>query len=158
MTFNTRLIISRDVVYHEDLFLFHHISSASEIKNPFPDLVLPKLSNKPDEIPSYDFPLSNNSATNISSSLEVMPNTSTESPPTSLDNIYTMNFQTLYSNLNNTPTEIVLAPRRTKITKPPSYLREYHCNLLHNIPIPPMTSKFLLKAMISYNKPQTELS
>lgn len=41
---NKKIIISRDVVFHETIFMFHTITILEEIVNSFPDLVLPTVS------------------------------------------------------------------------------------------------------------------
>lgn len=39
---NKRVFISRDVIFHEDVFPFHQITSQDSVEDSFPDLVLPK--------------------------------------------------------------------------------------------------------------------
>lgn len=39
---NSEIFVSRDIVFHEDTFLFHDLVSSDPLVDPFPDLMLPK--------------------------------------------------------------------------------------------------------------------
>ncbi|XP_068661006.1 uncharacterized protein [Aristolochia californica] len=49
-----QVFISRDVVFHEDIFPFHTITSLAQITDPFPDLVLPHSSIQAPSLPKLD--------------------------------------------------------------------------------------------------------
>lgn len=94
-----QVFVSRDVIFHEEVFPFHFITDASSLVDPFPDLVLPNS--------FIDLP-------DISSSSH---ESATEAP---------CQVAQLPSILSQIPEPI---RRSFRQTKPPSYLRDFHCNL-----------------------------
>lgn len=52
---NKRFFVSRNVIFHENIFLFHQTTLQGDIVDLFPDLVLPKSFNY-DGIPSMPIP------------------------------------------------------------------------------------------------------
>lgn len=97
------MFIPRDVVFHEDTFPFHSITTLEELVDPFPDLVLPSPTLA-DPIPTHQIQL-------------LLP-------------------LSLIPALHSAPSSAIIPQRRSSSTiKPPSYLREYHCNILSHIDI-----------------------
>ena len=54
------MFVSRDVVFHEDIFPFHQLPSKESFVDPFPDLVIPKpiLKHSPSTLPPPEQPSS----------------------------------------------------------------------------------------------------
>lgn len=118
------LFISRDVVFHEHLFPFQSIPHHYDSVDPFPDIVLPE--------PACDVPY--NSAHNIGS--------------TSID---TSEPSSSHTHLQPESSQPLIFRRTTRITKPPSYLRDFHCNLLEESSIlPNVTTPYPLQKYLSY--------
>lgn len=90
-----QIFISRDVVFHEEIFPFHSSTSSEQLNDPFPQHVIP--------MPAIDIPF--------------------PSPAPS---------QTKIPPISTTPTQsqqILPIRRSTKISKPPLYLKDFHCNI-----------------------------
>lgn len=97
------IFISRDAVFHEDIYPFHAVTDPDLIIDPFLDLVLPLIPNL--EPPAYSSPPSSSTTSDIPPSSPTVP----------------------------APNDTVAPPIRksTRSTKPPGYLRNYHHHLLH---------------------------
>ena len=112
-----QFFISRDVVFLETIFPFHHVIDASVLSDPFPDLVLP--------VP-------------LSVSLSTLPASSPSPLPTRP------------STIDHPP--LFIPKKSTSITKPPSYLRDFHCHLLHHHSYPNLpSSSYPLSNSLGYD-------
>ena len=104
--------VSRDVVFHEEIFPFQSFSHPTHLTDPFPDIVSPYP--QADMLPA-SFPLLNNSTT-------IPPTLPLDSPPipelTRPRNNSTIHF--------NSTTQVRKSTRSTKL---PSYLKDYHCHM-----------------------------
>ena len=98
-----QFFISRDVEFHEGVFPFHHLSECQTDIDPFPDLVLPT----PQPLPDQSLPLA-----------QVNPPVADNAPSSAAPSVSTA----------STPAEPLR--RSSRITRPPSYLRDYDC---HNV-------------------------
>ncbi|XP_068662825.1 uncharacterized protein [Aristolochia californica] len=106
-----QVFLSRDAVFHEEVFPFHTITSSTQLTDPFPDFVLPHSSLHASPFPDLD-----SSPLHDSPVISGVP-IDDPSPPT---------LPTLI------PSSFVVAPLRTstRATYPPHYLQDYQCNLI----------------------------
>lgn len=116
-----QILISRDVVFHENIFPYHSTDCSDPITDPFPNLVLPTVN-----INTLDH--------NTPHSPNPQPHPQPTSPPIS----------------DSLPSYTHVPLRRsTRMIKPPSYLREYHCNILSHISTHTTLSPYPLSQVIS---------
>ncbi|XP_022845245.1 uncharacterized protein LOC111368228 [Olea europaea var. sylvestris] len=123
--------VFRDVIFHETLFPFQSTPHPTEITDPFPDLVLP--------IPAFDLSVSNvaDPTTPIANDPAVIHN-----PTPTPDHIPNLTDSTTMHN--------PIIRRSSRVIKTPSYLREYHCNLLQHKSHHAPTTPYPLTNYISY--------
>lgn len=145
-----QVFISRDVIFHEEIFPFHTIASTSNLFDPFPDLVLP--------VPSFSGPVSPSHVTPEIESCEdhvSVPEPSAsngdqvdESPEQTEQTVD--NFGTSADCL--TRHNVSPVRRSSRPSKPPSYLRYFHCNLVsqQNVSLPSSTA-YPLEKFVSYD-------
>lgn len=114
--------ISRDVIFHEHIFPFQSIPYQSDVIDPFPDLAIPIF--VPELLLSTPQPniFSDEHSESTNNIHELQPS----SPPINTPSI------------NNIPRKSV------RCIRPPSYLRDFHCNLLINTPQPYESSPYPL--------------
>lgn len=111
--------VSRDDVFHENHFSFHSITHTTDSIDPFPDVALRHIA--PD-LPIY------HSISNLPLELSTVNNDNKDTPP----HLYDV---PLHRSDPTHPSPFI--PRRTtRISKAPSYLCYFHCDLLTNIPPP----------------------
>ena len=122
-----QVFISRDVVFHEEIFPFHTVRPSASVLDPFPDLVLP-IPQADLDMPSTSQPSHDQQQLQDSSPHDSMPGPSTIVPHES-------------ANLR----------RSNRIAHPPSYLREFHCSLVTQQQLPNTTSKYPLSQYLSYD-------
>ncbi|KAL5849283.1 hypothetical protein ACOSQ4_007296 [Xanthoceras sorbifolium] len=136
-----QFFISRDVIFHEDIFPFHTInSSASTLVNPFPELVLPIASldttNSADVSLDFDLPPL------VASDLDLDDN---------LDSFDSHDSAVLAENLDSAALR-----RSSLVVKLPSYLQDFHCNLScqNNLPFTAATvfdTLYPIRDFVSYD-------
>ena len=121
-----QFFVSRDVVFHEEVFPCHSVVAANTLTDHFPDLVLPN--------PSLELPISHDSQHHLenASSDSIPPDPPTSSSLQQLD-----------------------PPRRSsRVTKPHSYLRDFPCHLaLHDYQSPSSSQhkqSYPLSQILSY--------
>lgn len=138
-TASKQIFVFRDVLFHEGIFPFYSVVSSDELIDPFPDLVLPIPWLEKSPIPQF-LPSNHHSTHND------IPAASHN------DNFETSDAEPQHSNSFLDKTAL---RRSTRTSKPPSYLREFHCNLLHqkysNNETPPCTSAHPISKYLSYN-------
>lgn len=118
--------ISRDVVFHEHIFPFQSIPHHNDSIDRFPKIVLPKPAN------DIDFPY-NSTHDVLSTSID-----HTDLPP-------------FNAHLQPDSSKPFIPRRTTRIIKPPSYLGDFHCNLLNNSSeLPNTTTPYPLQKYLSY--------
>ena len=127
-----QIFISRDVVFYENIFPFHTLVSSDRLADPFPDLVLPHPFLKVTTVSSSSLPPDYISQDNydVGNSIEPIVSHLPDS-----HNIY-----------DNAPVR-----KATRSVKPPSYLRDFHCNLLSHKELPPCNSSYPLSNYLFYN-------
>ena len=111
-----QVFVSKDVIFHENVFPFHSITDIASLIDPFCDLVLP--------FPSLDTSI--NSSDPTSSHGSILPDTSESS-------------------------QYIPLRKSSRVHKPPSYLRDFHCHLASFSSYPYDYSPYSLSQFISYN-------
>lgn len=123
---NKEIFLSKDVVFHEDIFPSHSEVAANTLVNPFPDLVLPtSLLEVPNLIPPAEDSLDSPPA-------KQLPSQSFSPAPA-------------------TAPTIVPTRKSTRFSHPPSYLQEFHCNMLSKAEMTPSSNLYSLDKFISYD-------
>ncbi|KAK0595997.1 hypothetical protein LWI29_011853 [Acer saccharum] len=130
-----QIFISRDVVFHEEIFPFHIVVPSKHLVDPFPDLVLPVPAQYIVHTPSDISPaISDNLVDNdhLSSSHS---HDSAASPAVDV-----------HDSL-----EDILIGRPCRVRQPPCYLRDFHCNLISHWDIPYSSTFYPLSKALSYD-------
>lgn len=121
------IFLTRDVVFHENIFPFHIVSATDQLLDPFPDLVLPTP-------PSYLHHDSYNPSSNLSIESHNSPQTESLHPGSPK-----ASYHNEIDNSNALPTDTVTISEPNpsipirhsqRASKPPKYLMDYHCNLI----------------------------
>lgn len=133
-----QVFVSRDVKFYEYIFLFHDPDLSIESLEPFPDIVIPSFSNAHIPIDVHDASLSDNS--NNDQTQLFVPHQVVD--PTSNST------STLPNSDDNNNVHIRRSVRQSKV---PSYLHDYHLNLLIHSPLPQCPTAYPLNQVISYN-------
>lgn len=123
---NKNFFFSRDVVFHEDVFPFKSLPSSQQPLDPFSQVVLP--------IPTADL---------IPSPSISLPPSSTTSPA---------DFHSPSPPSHNS--QNLTLRRSTRLTKPPSYLKDFHCHFLNHHSNPSFTNShhpYPLSNHLQYN-------
>lgn len=169
---NKRFFVSRDVVFHENVFPFHSITLQGDIADPFPDIVLPippNFSGISDDLGAPQPPESNEvlpSLPNSTSGSDVNPTFfSTDVDSSTRDTVVAVQPTTVTSDARpsanaaidpSIQSSAVIAPRRfSRVVKQPSYLQDYYCALLQAGPLPATNTKFPLHKVLSHDKLST---
>lgn len=135
------IIVSRDVVFYENVFPFQSLSSSSPVIDPFPHFVLPTPYVQTQSVPEFQ-PMSDPAAPTSSSS-----GTPTKPEPT-------ISFSFDHSAAIIPPTNPPVIRKSTRSCHTP-YLEDYHCHLLNDstnidspLYIPPQYIQFLIFFLI----------
>lgn len=114
-----QIFSSRDVMFHEDIFPFHTVVKDNHLIDPFPDLVLPasSLSIHQEQL---DVILEKNHS-------EQMPLVDSSLPPQT--ELTSQNAENTVEQSDNVP-HVVEARRSHRVIRPPTYLKDFHCNLI----------------------------
>lgn len=149
-----RIFISRDVIFHEDIFPFHQVVGPKEVVDHFPDLVLPTVFNYagvPEDVSSSIDPPA------IIPSVDVFSTEGINSPITipisTTATIEEINDAVAIPNVLATSNDANTAIRRScRPIKPPSYLQDYHCSLLYSTPLPTSSTgiRFPIEKYLNY--------
>ena len=132
-----QIFISRDVTFYEHIFPFHNVSSPSYSYDPFPNLVLPTSLTEP-----VSSPISSISDPSLSST----PISSSESAPSSIPP--SSHLVITIPSPSHSPVR-----KSSRIIKRPSYLRDFHCNMLLSSDQPYSLSKYIsYKALSSSHR------
>lgn len=132
-----QISFSRDVVFHEKIFPFSSTKLTEPHEDPFSTLVLPSPHLFNSHIPSQST-ISTSHANPPSTSV---PDHTTISP--------SLTFPNNSQPTTNPPT--LPARRSTRSIQPPSYLRDYHCNLLSLSSTTSNHTKYPLSQVLSYD-------
>lgn len=149
-------------MFHEHIFPFHKATVESEHTDFLTDLVLlkPVNINLPYPIPTTQTtPVTESPTVHPSSGLDSSHDQTSQQPsPTISPNNPSLDSPESSNSLSpNTGTTLPhnSAPvirQSTRLSKPPSYLKDYHCSLIHNTPLPSLSTKYPLQNTISYDK------
>ena len=127
-----QIFISRDVIFHEEIFPFHTVVASDKLVDPFPDLVLPK---------ALDVPLISQPTAPIHTDLQDISDISQHEESF----IPGLSVHDTSPDAVPSPDAIPLPLRQSsRITKPPSYLRDFHCNLLSHKQFPTCAKSYPL--------------
>lgn len=128
--------ISRNVEFHEHIFPFQSAPHTTDIIDPFPDTLLPRICH---DLPS-DHPHTN-------SSCHINHNDIHNDTGSS----YIHGPETVLHQESNFVHPLLPMPRKSnRMQKAPSYLRDYHCNLITNNSPPQHNSLYPLCKSLSY--------
>ena len=145
-----QVFISRDVIFHEHVFPFHTIHGSIRLYDLFPDFVLP--------ISAMDVPIPPISTASVADS-STLRATATSSSPTTTTTPSSSSLNVpppVPPNVSPTTTHTVPYTTRhsSRVHYPPSYLRDYHCNLLSHYGgsnAPTNSTPYPLSQVISYD-------
>jgi hypothetical protein len=168
------IFISRDVVFFEHIFPYHSqnanvstSSAKSHDLSPFDDIHLSDSTHNHISDSTH-----NNTHSNTPSHQDasLVPTHSIHNPPilndsephienNASDNSSPNITQLIHSSTSTSDNHQIPLRKTTRITKPPPYLKDYHCNLVHNtVPIPSQlattsssSSKYPLSSYLSYH-------
>ena len=150
------IFISRNVVFPEHIFPFHSILPTDIVPDPFPDLVLPIPSSNFSQSHQYFVSPSTNPPTPSPPTTGQSPTFS--SPPTTghspISSLQLDSQSLSRTPIHTTPVSPTFLRRSTRFTKPPSYLRDFHCHLLTSSQINDQSSlstPYPLSNHLSYN-------
>ncbi|XP_022897798.1 uncharacterized protein LOC111411504 [Olea europaea var. sylvestris] len=135
-------IVSKDVIFHENHFPFHSLDSTSELIDSFADVVLPHIMPN-----SYIHHSTSEPSTSVGNDISMESIHLPTIEPFS-NSSFDHNKDAQTSDFSQT---FHFAPRQTtRVSKPPSYLHEFHCNLLANRVPPVNNSTYPLSNYLSY--------
>lgn len=122
-----QIFVFRDIVFYEEVFPFHSVVAADNLTNPFPHLFLPNPSLDT-SIPPTTQPLEHISSSSIPPDPSISSSLQQPDPPR----------------------------RSSRVTKPPSYRRDFHCHLALYDPQSPFptsshTHLYPLSQFLSYD-------
>ncbi|WJZ87684.1 hypothetical protein VitviT2T_007049 [Vitis vinifera] len=140
-----QIFISQDAIFHEEIFPFHTATPLDKLIGPFPNLVLPISSLEPSPI-SQSIVYAPSIDSNIS-----LPISGGLSP--TLDSAFNNIASELFdSDLHVSAPSLakVLLRRSIRVSKPPSYLKDFHCNLLSHKDLPSCATSYPLSKHLSH--------
>ena len=156
-----QVFLSRDAVFHEEVFPFHSITSSDQVTDPFPDLVLPHSSIQAQFIPDFVSPQVTDPhvTTGVPADL---PIDSPDSISPHVSSSVPFSSGVTSTSETNIPVENIsdIAPssfgdvirRSTRRIHQPHYLKDYHCNLLADSSMPVSTSvSYPISNYLSYH-------
>ncbi|KAL6342166.1 hypothetical protein AAG906_004486 [Vitis piasezkii] len=140
-----QIFISQDAIFHEEIFPFHTATPLDKLTGPFPNLVLPISCLEPSPI-SQSIVYAPSIDSNIS-----LPISGGLSP--TLDSAFNNIASELFdSDLHVSAPSLakVLLRRSIRVSKPPSYLKDFHCNLLSHKDLPSCATSYPLSKYLSH--------
>lgn len=153
-----RVFVSRDIIFYEHVFLFHTIAYTNEIIDPFPDLVFSRNVAASQPNTSHG---ARDQTTNILNHQDDIPmnnepNIIGETDTTSADiNIESVEgVENTDANTNTLPLGNLVTRKSSRVSKPSSYLQDFHCGLLLNNFNPPTANSHFKTTFHMRNSPK----
>ena len=122
------MFVSRNVIFHEEVFPFHSVINAEYLPDPFPDLVLPHPLPDPSISPTTQSLAHQSSPSHDQSNSSSQPISLPPSIPAA-----------------------ILARRSSRAIKPPSFLQDYHLAFSKNHSSTTDSHPYPLSHVLSYN-------
>ncbi|KAI9178269.1 hypothetical protein LWI28_024501 [Acer negundo] len=159
-----QVFVSRDVIFHEEIFPFHTIATFESLIDPFPEFVLPLSASSVVHSTSLTSPSISLHPESEANPPLVVASRESEiliSDPISMPHTDVVDVSPTQSPLDSHidhPEETIPHDHNThlrrssRVPQPPSYLRDFHCSLVsqHDVSSPVCSTAYPLNEVLSY--------